>query len=261
MIEHTRRSVLGSIAGGTLLIAGCTGTDPSSSGFTRTDVEGRELIVEFDEELEPEAISVVDPDGESFAETEVSPGATRVTFEVEMPYVPGEYDVLAVDGDDVIAETSQEIQPEMEIVEVGVGANRMEEMDDGLGYMKESEAIITVRNSGPGPEEIAQLLFLGDIPNPNDPNEDRTGIFNPEEDREARNPYPLLGGEERTLFSSTIPFSFEGDGINCESEPQSGQLEVRVVGEAGGETSRYYEVQYTASETYNGCDIRLQEHS
>ena len=259
MKEHTRRTVLAGIAGGTLLVAGCTGNGPSSSGFTRIDVEGRELIVEFDEDLDPERISVIDPDGESFADAEVSPGATRVTFDVEMPYVPGEYDVLAIKGDEVIAETSQEIRPELEIVDVGVGANRIEEMHEDLGLTKASEAIITIRNSGTGPEEIAQLLFLGDVPNPNDPEEDRVGIFHPEEGREVRNSYPMSGGDEETVFSFTLPFSFEGDGIICESEPQSGQIEVRINGVVVETVSQFYDIEYTASETYDGCDISLQE--
>ena len=258
MIEYTRRTVLGSIAGGTLLLAGCTGNDPSSSGFTRTDVEGRELIIEFDEDLEPGGISVVDPDGESFADAEVSPGATRVTFDVEVPYVPGEYAVLAIDGDDVIAETSQEIRPELEIVDVGVGANRMEEMNEGLGVTKESEAIITIRNSGTGPEELAQLLFLGDVPNPTDPEDIRVGIFDPEESSEAWDPLTFNRGDERTLFSSSLPFYFGGDGVECEPDTQSGEMEVQIRGEVIDQISVSYSIEYTGSDTYDTCDIALE---
>ena len=260
MIEYTRRTVLGGIAGGTLLLAGCTGNDPSSSGFTRTDVEGRELIVEFDEELEPERISVVDPDGESFAETEVSPGATRVTFDVEVPYVPGEYDVLAIDGDDVIAETSQEIRPELEIVDVGVGANRMDEMPEGLGSRRETEAIIIVRNAGTGPESLARLQFVGDVPNPTDPDEDGIGITDPDSLGKARDPIPLDASQEKTLYSSTLPFFFEGDGVNCRPETQSGEMVVRLEGQIVEEEARY-QIEYTASNEYDDCDISLQEIS
>ena len=259
MIGQSRRTVLGGIGGALLALAGCTGGSPRSGAFTRTAVEGQELIVEFDEDLGPETIAVIDPDGESFAETPVSTGATRVSFDIEIPYKPGEYEVLATDGDDVIKETTVDIAPALEVVDVGVGANRMDEMHDDLGVTKASEAIITIRNRGTGPEEIAQLLFLGDLPNPNDPQEDRVGIFDPEESREARDPILLAGGEDLTLFSSTLPFSFGGDGINCQADPQTGQMEVRIRGRVEEQISHIYHIEYTASGSYDGCDIVIQE--
>ena len=256
MIERTRRTVLGAIGSGAVLLAGCTGGSQGPVGFTNAEVVDQELIVEFDEGLDPETISVTDPNGESVGETPVSTGATRVSFDIEIPYEPGEFRIFATDGGDVIAETSQEIRPELEIVDVGVGTNRMDEMPEELGSRKEVEAIITLENVGSGPEKITQLRFFGDIPNPNDPEEDIVGVYEPGEG-EVWEPISLQNGEERTLFSSTLPFFFEGEGVDCLSEAQTGVMEVQIIGDVS-ETISQYQLNYSGSDEYDDCDISIE---
>ena len=258
MRELTRRDVLGGTVGAATLFAGCS--ESSSSGaFTQTAVADQQLIVEFEESLDAETISVIDPDGESFGEMSISAGVTRVTFDIEMPYTPGEYRIVAVDGGETIAETSQEIRPELEIEDVGIRANRLDEMPDERGGGREAEAVVTVKNSGTGPERILDLSLGGDIPNPRNPDDEGIGIYDPDIPGETHEPVSLNSAQQRTLFTSTLPFLFEGDGIDCSPEPQSGEMTVTIEGDISGEYSEEYRIDYTASESYDGCDISLPE--
>lgn len=258
MTYLNRRRVLCGIAGVSASIAGCFGQS-QSGGFTRTDVEDQELVVEFDESLEPDEISVVDPDGEGYAETSVSAGVTQETFELSMPYTPGEYQIIATQDGDEVAEATQEISPTLEILDVGVGANRMDEMPEELKNTKEVEALVEVKNSGSGPESIERLRLNGYLPSDQDLSDERTGIFDPKKGQRASSPVTIRTGEKLMLFTSTLPFTFEGDGVDCQSEPQSGEFTVVLEGKAGGPYSKDYHIDYSAAESYNGCEISISQ--
>ncbi|QLD90799.1 twin-arginine translocation signal domain-containing protein [Natronomonas salina] len=261
MTKLTRRDVLGTVGAATVL-AGCSeSSSTSSSGFTEIAVEDQQLVVEFEESLEAETISVIDPAGESFAETSVATGASRVTFDISMPYTPGEYRLVAAADDETLAETTQVIRPELEIVDVGVGANRLDEMPESLGTTKGSQAVVVVENTGNGPEAMQKMHFLGDVPNPKQVEGDRTGVWDPESGGRRYDPLIVNGGERRTFFSSTFPFFFEGDGIRCTSTQQEGTLTVKIRGGVSGTSSVQYNVEYSASDTYDGCEISLKEVS
>lgn len=262
MCKFTRRDLLGGTVGAAAVFAGCSeSSSTSSSSFTETTVEDQQLVVEFEESLDAETISVIDPNGEAFAETTVTTGASRVTFDISMPYTPGEYRIVAAAGDETLAETTQAIQPELKIVDVGVGANRMDEMPDSLGTTKGSQAIVVVENSGDGPETIQKMHFLGDVPNPKQVEGDRTGVWDPESGGRRYDPLIVNGGERSTLFSSTFPFFFEGDGVQCTSTQQEGTLIVEIRGGISGTSSVEYIIQYSAADSYDGCDISLKEVS
>lgn len=237
--------------------AGCSAST-STGSFTQTTVEEQQLVVAFDDSLDPAEISVIDPEGASFATTAVSAGVTRVTFDIPMPYTPGEYRIVATDGENSIAETSLEIRPALEIVDVGVGANRMEEMPEELGHTQDEEALVRIRNSGNGPESIERMHFLGDIPNPNELDEGQTGIFDPASGGERHNPLLLNGEEQATLFSSTLPFLFEGDGISCSSEPQTGRMTIEIWGKASGQYTKDFQVEYSAAESNGDCVLSIE---
>ena len=259
MTKITRRDVLGTVGAATLL-AGCSeSSSTTSGGFTETAVEDQQLIVEFEESLEAGTISVIDPAGESFAETSVATGASRVTFDIPMPYMPGEYRLVATADDERLAETTQVIRPELEIVDVGVGANRLDEMPNSLGHTKNDQALVQVRNTGNAPERISGLQFLGDLPNPVEIVDDQTGIYDTEYGGRLYDPISLPGGERQTVFSSTLPFLFEGDGVDCSAEPQEGEIVVELRGEVSGWTSVKYLIEYSAGDSHNDCDISLEE--
>lgn len=134
----------------------------------------------------------------------------------------------------------------------------MDEMPDGLGNTREVEAIVDIKNVGNGPERISGLQFLGDIPNPDNRDEGEIGIFDPENGGTIYDPLSLQGNQERTIFSTTLPFFFEGDGIDCSSESQEGEMIVEIRGEVTGWTSVDYSVKYTAGDSYDDCDIAIE---
>ena len=260
MRKLTRRELLGSTVGAAAVFAGCSeSSSTSSGGFTETSVEDQQLVVEFEESLDAETISVIDPNGEAFAEASVATGASRVTFDISMPYAPGEYRLVATAGDETLAETTQIIRPDIEIVDVGVGANRLDEMPESLGQTKEVEAIVQIRNTGNGPERVSGLQFLGDLPNPEKLVEDQIGIHDPKKGGRIYEPIELAGGEHRTIFSSTLPFFFSGDGIECSREPQEGEFVVEVRGQITRWASAEYLIEYSSGGSYNECDISIQE--
>jgi hypothetical protein len=217
------------------------------------------LVVELGETT-VDSVSVVAPDGTSFAEESVQAGISTVEIPLGTSYEPGEFQVLGVVDGETVAETRIEIRPELEIVEVGVGANHLDRMPSELGTTAEQEALIRVRNTGTGPQQITQLAFQGQVPNPEPTPSDseESGIFNQSEGRGSVESVSLPAGEEVTLFSSSLPFSFEGDGVDCGPEPMDTEFTVSITGDVGPETlTQVYSVSYTASETYDGCSIKI----
>lgn len=260
MRRFTRRDLLGSTVGAAAVFAGCSeSSSTSSGGFTETSVEGQQLVVEFEESLDAETISVIDPDGEAYAETAVTTGASRVTFDISIPYTPGEYRLVAAANDEKLAETTQMIRPEVEIIDVGVGANRLNEMPEKLGNTKEVQALVEIENTGNAPERVSGLQFLGDLPNPEKLVEDQIGIHDPEKGGRVYEPIRLAGGEQRMVFSSTLPFFFNGDGVECSTAPQEGEIVVEVRGQVAGWTSEEYTIKYSAGDSNNDCGISLKE--
>lgn len=265
----TRRRVLLASAGIGAALAGCS-SDPSSSapsespspsggGFRAVRTAGMSLVVELGETT-LDSVSVVAPDGTSFAEEPVQAGVSTVEIQLGTAYEPGEYRVLGVADGESVAETRLEIRPELEIVEVGVGANHLDRMPSELGTTAEQEAFVRIRNAGTGPQSITQLAFQGQVPNPeetpSDPEE--SGIFNQSTGRGSVESILVAAGEEVTLFSTSLPFSFEGDGVDCDSEPIDAEFTVSVQVEIGSETvSQVYPISYSASETYDGCRITI----
>lgn len=264
-----RRVLLASAAGLGAVLAGCS-SGPSDSdstdnpaesddGFRAVRTEGMVLVVELGATT-ADSVSVVAPDGTSFAEEPVQAGVSKVEIPLGTSYEPGEFRVLGVADSETVAEARIEIRLELEIVEVGVGANHLDRMPSELGSTAEQEALVRVRNTGTGPQQITQLAFLGQVPNPeptpSDPEE--SGIFNQSEGRGSAASVSLPVGEEVTLFSSSLPFSFEGDGVDCRPEPMDAEFTVAITGDVGPETlTQVYTISYTASETYDGCSVTI----
>ena len=258
MIERTRRTVLGAIGSGIVLLAGCTEGSPGTVGFTNTEVVDQELVVEFDEGLDPETISVTDPNGESVGETSVSTGATRVSFDIEIPYEPGEYKIFATDGGDVIAETSQEIRPELEIVDVGVGANRMDEMPENL-HFSERQVVVDVENYGSGPDAVTKLHLLEGFPNPTSEvrNEDESGIFDDESGIGEVDRKVVPSGERVSFYSTTLPFAdYEAE---CRSDSYHVTTNVGLTPIISGDfIERTVEIHYSTEQSDGDCDVEIQ---
>lgn len=257
----TRRTVLGTAAGMLTALAGCAGsTQPgeSSSPFQEVAVEESMVVVTLVSDSKVERVNLIDPDGERVGSSKVVSGETRLQFDLGMSYTPGTFDVVA----EPEGETSIKIQPNIEIQEVGVGANHMDQMPDELGSMKEEEALVVVKNLGNGPDNIQSLIFSGDVPNPSGnlrDSENRSGIFDTRDEKGEAPKITLLGGDQETLFSTTVPFSFEGNGRDCEPTPYSGKFTTSLATSINEDPVKSrFNIRYTGAEAYDNCSVTVE---
>ncbi|MDS0296638.1 hypothetical protein [Halogeometricum luteum] len=277
----SRRNALQTVAGAALAsVAGCLNngessgtpgdgtTSPDSQGpLKRVAVEGPALVVELSVEADVDQVNLIQPNGELFGTRDVAAGARQVSFEIGTAYEPGEYRVVALKSEETVVETSLSIQPNLSIVEMGIGRNQPEKMWDSSSDKVTKEAFVTVENQGSGPAAITQLLFIGDVPYPSDEegtnyadNDDVSGIYDPETDTEV-DAVVVEPGEKLTLYSYRSPFAFiRGEGTSCKSEEQVGEFEVVLETRVGANTvSKTYSIQYSASEEFDNCDTTISE--
>ncbi|RDZ35651.1 hypothetical protein C5B89_18155 [Haloferax sp. Atlit-47N] len=278
-----RRTVLRTLGGAALAsVAGCldgnrnSGTTTSDQTSTTTEragplsriaVEGQAIVVEVDADAPVEQVNLIQPNGELFGKRGLAAGARQVSFEIGTAYEPGKYRVVALDGEETVAEGSLSIQPDLSIVEMGIGRNQPEEMWNSSGDEVTDEAFVTVENRGTGPNAVTKLLFIGDVPYPSDEEgtnyadaDGVSGIYAPDADDETA-AVTVPPGQKLTLYSYRSPFAFiRAEGISCKNEPQSGEFEVvletRIDAKKISET---YQVQYSASDEFNNCEITISE--
>ncbi|MFC7325878.1 hypothetical protein ACFQMF_15010 [Halorubrum rutilum] len=267
----SRRTALQTVVGSTLVsVAGCLNngdssgdgnSTPSDEGriIQRITVEGTELVVEYSSEERVDQINLVQPNGELFGQRETAAGSQRVSFEIGTSYEPGEYTVVALSGEETLAESSSVIQPEIEIQEVGLYRNNPEKPwdevygDTETDRLKNGEAYVTVENTGSGPEAIVELIFSSDVPNPvEDPR--GSGMYETEQ-------VVISPGETTDLFSSSFPFGSESEeGMGCSPDGNSGQFTVTVRTQVGGDqVSKSFDVQYSGSTEMSDCEVSITE--
>ncbi|WP_255153102.1 hypothetical protein [Halorarius halobius] len=267
----SRRTALRTVAGAALAsVAGClnNGDSPGGGNSTPSDeggviqevtIEGTELVVEYSSEEEVDQINLVQPNGELFGQRETAAGSQQVSFEIGTSYEPGEYTVVALSGEETLAETSSLIQPEIGIQEVGLYRNNPEKPwdevygDTETDRLKNGEAYVTVENTGSGPEAIVELIFSGDVPNPvEDPR--GSGMYETEQ-------VVISPGETTDLFSSSFPFGSESEeGMGCSPDGNSGQFTVTVRTQVGGDqVSKSFDVQYSGSTEMSDCEVSITE--
>jgi hypothetical protein len=276
---RSRRAVLGGLAA-LAGLAGCTnrgsdggpGGDGTSDGdpdpggpFAAVRVEGTTLVVELAEDASVDGVNVIGPSGSVFAEQRVATGATRVEIALDTTYQPGEHRIVAVREGESVAETTLAIEPALEILGVGVGANNPDRMPDGMGNRTPSEAFVEIRNAGNGPELVEKLLFLDGVPNPTtdiantDEEADVSGIFDTESGTGDVDNVTVESGET-TLFTSSLPFLFSNsETVDCSSGTQTSEFQVTLVGALGGRVTERYRAEYAASDGNRACSTSISE--
>ena len=269
MTRQTRRTVLGTLAGLASVGAGCLGlggpsgtpTTADSGGFEHVGVDGTTLAIEVADGSAVERVNVIAPDGTVAWQRSVAAGATRIEFDVGLSYQPGTHRIVGLGDGETVAETTIDLSPAIEIASVGVGANHLDEMPENLSY-RDRQAVVTVANRGFGPEELDQLLLLGDLPNPTEDlqasDNHSSGVFDTSDgygDAER----PLIPAKsEVTFYTTSMPFLFTGDGIQCKSTAQEGTFEVRLRPTLSEDTvTTSYEIRYSSSESRDGCTITI----
>lgn len=271
--ELNRRTALRTITGTAFAsIAGCLdnggnvetatggGNVPADqNALKRVAVDGTALVVELTGEATVDQINLIQPHGELFGTREVATGSRKVTFEIGTSYTPGEYRVLALQGEETVVETSLSIQPELEIQDVGLYRNNPDKpWDEVYGNTqtdrkKNGEAFVTVENRGNGPDAAVELRFSGDVPNPIE-NPRGSGIYETKQ-------VEVSSGETTDLFSNSFPFGSKSeDGMGCSPEGNNGQFTVIVETQASGnQVTNRYDVQYSNSENMTNCDVTITE--
>ncbi|SDN08423.1 hypothetical protein SAMN04487949_3302 [Halogranum gelatinilyticum] len=269
----SRRNALRTVAGAALAsVAGClndggssgtpsdgTATTNSQGPLTRVAVEGTTLVVELSAEADVDQVNLIQPNGELFGKRDVAAGAQQVSFEIGTAYEPGEYRLVALKGEETVAESTTDIEPEILIQDVGLYRNNpgkpWDEIygDTETDRLKNGEAFVTVSNAGTGPDAIVELVFSGDVPNPiEDPR--GSGMYETEQ-------VVVAPGETVDLFSNSFPFGSESEkGMGCSPGGNSGQFTVLVETRANGnEITKAFDVEYSGSEEMSDCEVAITE--
>ena len=159
------------------------------------------------------------------------------------------------------------VQPDLQIVEMGIGRNQPEKMWDGPEDEIKEEAFVTIENQGTGPDAVTKLLFIGDVPYPSDEegtnyadDEDVSGIYDPNSDSEVEQVI-IASGEQITIYSSRSPFAFvPGAGTSCSEESKTGEFDLILETRVGGDRiTKTYSIQYSASQESDNCEISISE--
>ena len=269
----SRRNALRTVAGAALAnVAGCL-NDGASSGtpsdgttatdsqgpLTRVAVEGTTLVVELSAEADVDQVNLIQPNDELFGKRDVAAGAQQVSFEIGTAYEPGEYRVVALKGEETVAESTTDIEPEIRIQDVGLYRNNPDKPWDEIygdtetDRLKNGEAFVTVSNAGTGPDAIVELVFSGDVPNPIEAPRG-SGMYETEQ-------VVVAPGETVDLFSNSFPFGSESEkGMGCSPDGNSGQFTVLVETRVNrNEITKAFDVEYSGSEEMSDCEVAITE--
>lgn len=258
----TRRSVLTTVAAGSLATAGCTDSSgsgtPDAGAITTVRVDDTTLVVEYDADTSATGLAVIAPSGEAFAERELTPGASQESIPIGTTYPPGTYTVQLVDADSVVAAVERSLRPEVVIRELKLARNHPEEMYEGAAdFTITSEVIVTIENVGTAPEKLTKLELTGDVPRPTPDELDESGIAAVNQPVTYTEPV-INAGAVRTIYSITFPFAPNSDVVSCTPEGTSGQFSVRLAGNAAGELDEQrYAVTYQGNDLTN-CEISVE---
>ncbi|WP_276253136.1 hypothetical protein [Halomontanus rarus] len=258
----TRRTVIGGIATGLITaVSGCTGS--SDGVFEDVFVEETALVLEFTSESPVEKVNVIRPDGELFAERELPAGSSRETIEIGTDYQPGEYEILGLEDGEERARESIVIEPDVQITDLRLGRNHPEAMyEDASDRVAQREAIVTLENTGTGPDAATRLEFSGDVPRPTPDDYKESGIHDTDSDiRRHADTITLTPGSEIVIYSRSMPFSSAGDEISCSPESTEGEFETIVETSVQDEdTVATFNVTYTGEDLLE-CEIELEVKS
>ncbi|TQQ79199.1 hypothetical protein EGH24_12080 [Halonotius terrestris] len=230
-------------------------------------IQGMTLVAELAAGADIDRINLIEPNGEFVGQRQVAGGTQRVSFELRPAYTPGKYRLVGLKNEEEVADVSYGIQPDLRIVDVGIGKYHPDRMWNGSSRDTDDEAFVAVKNRGTGPDIISKLLFIGDVPYPSDEdgtnyeNNDRvSGIYDPSSDSEQAE-VVIAAGDQVTLYSSRSPFAFvPGAGVSCLAQPQSGQFELILENQVQEtKISRTYDIEYSASSEFDSCDIDIGE--
>jgi hypothetical protein len=264
-IQSPRRTVLGTIAGTLTALAGCIGgenpisSQSQSKAIREVSTGGTSLEIILRSSANVDAISVIAPSGSEFKTKQVATGATRVTVEIGSEYEVGTYRVVATRSGNEVGNTSVEIQPEVKIREIIVGEKSEQDPPKNLPYAEE-QALIILENTGSGADSAENLSITGGVPNPTEPEKKRkSGIYDSSDEYGAVDRVTVPAGSQVRLWSTTKPFLFTGDGVECEKDEQEHSATVELDFGNSGKISQQIDVKYSGSEGSEDCAVTISQ--
>ncbi|MFB6186474.1 MAG: hypothetical protein ABEI86_06360 [Halobacteriaceae archaeon] len=161
----SRRSLLASIGAMTITgLAGCSNSSPSNDSnpgttnppaiFDSIEGQGTKLTVTLSDRAAATTLQL-NSGGEKVATVDVS-NAKKGTFDIGVNYTPGEHTLLAIKNEEIVAETTVDISPSLELVGGGLGINHVDELPEWT-----SPRLIIyfdIKNSGSGADKATKLL-------------------------------------------------------------------------------------------------------
>lgn len=264
-LRNSRRTALKTLAVvAPTVLAGCSYTqtnpvDNSPSSTTRDTttkqrdvlravrVEETTLTVSLATETDVSQVTIIDPTGQSFDSSDVSPETQSLSFDLLPTYTPGEYRVVATDGTHVLDERTVMLKPNVEIVEVGVAQNHPEMNWENTDRWH-LHAFATVQNTGSGPEKITNLEFEG-TPQPT------AGAYGSQSIRiedELVDGVSLAPGAKETVYTVMAPFSPVEQ--TCRDTTMAAIVRTQVT----EPTTARYDVLMSGGSLVDDCTITLE---
>lgn len=178
-----RRAVLASLGLSTAALAGCTSgmsTDPSNTSnstdgngisaegsdvFTSVEMGNTTLEINVADDASVEFINLIDPNGELFDQQRLATGETTTSFEILGRYedsIPtGDYELVALDGDEQVDTTTLTLEAECTITDVLWAAEYPDmEWDKNSPIWDEYSAVV-IENKGTIPSLLTELRWKG----------------------------------------------------------------------------------------------------
>ncbi|SDE02044.1 hypothetical protein [Natrinema hispanicum] len=176
-----RRAVLASLGVSTAALAGCTSgtsTDPSNTSnstdgggisaegsdvFTSIEMGDTTLEIEVADDASVELINLIDPNGELFDQQRLASGETTTSFEILGRYedsVPtGDYELVALDGDEQVDTTTLTLEAECTITDVLWAAENPDMEWDKNSPDWDEYAAVVIENTGTIPSLLTELRW------------------------------------------------------------------------------------------------------
>ncbi len=174
-----RRSVIASLGVSTAAFAGClseSSTDPSDNStdgisaegsdvFTSVEIEQTKLEIEVADDSSMEFINLIDPAGELYDQQRLETGETKTSFEIlgqfEDDVPTGDYELIALDGDEEIGTTTSTLEADCTITDVLWAAENPDMEWDKNSPTWKTQAAVVIENEGTIPSLLTELEWKG----------------------------------------------------------------------------------------------------
>ncbi|WP_247729557.1 hypothetical protein [Halovivax limisalsi] len=256
-----RRAYLtGTACGLVSVLAGCTtsGDDDPSTGdpsngetdtFPTIEWEGNTLTVTIASDADVGYVDLVDPNGET-VKRDFPKDTAEVSYtllgEIADGYEPGEYQLVAANGESVIDETTISLEPELTITAVKRAADHPDMDWDKDSSRWENQAALEIENAGTAPSYLKSVRWV-DSP---------LALIGHREETESYHNTLLPAGETTTIYgmASYATYALGYGSLNCE-EYDTVDLTATAIVQAGENPSYAQTVDYGGSQ--NNCELSI----